>query len=291
MRAHSTRGTIAAIILTAMMAGCGDAPPATQAVAGTAKAGPSVPGDIDAAKALALLFGPYDAKANAARWERRASHQGKAGDSPAEAMLVTTLLAERVREGDTERFYLASAAIPDHSEEPFDCEGCAPSVGLSVFVRRGAQWVLETHAPEVFDAGMNGRAPGARLVETGAARHDVLFEWEFGNRGVAESYAVLVGAAATGVRELLRLRTASENSGDCGEGTAMEAPCYGWEMKLDFVPGNPGEPYEVRAQGKGSSVDFAAEERKARPFSGTAVYRFKGERYVLTSSPENWPQP
>lgn len=266
--------------------GCGRAPEEKPAAgAPAANLPPSLDGAIDAEKALALLYGPYDAKLKAAHW-RSPGPDGKDAD----AMQVSPLLAQTVREGESERFYLATAVVPENPEEPFDCEGCAPSVGLSVFLRTGERWVLESHAPELFDAGMNGHPPSARLVATGAARYDVLFEWSFGNRGVTENFAQLAGRGERGPAKLFSLRTASENGGDCGADTSFGAPCYAYEIELAFSPVPQAQRHEIRATAKGSFVDYTDEKKQARKLDGTAVYRFNGTKYALVSRPRDWPE-
>jgi hypothetical protein len=282
----------AAATLAFAAASCGEsAPRAPLAPPAEAPSGaPSLEGAIDAKKALALLYGPYDERLQAAHWSQAAKGKGKPQAAGANAMLVKALLAQEEKDGDLEHFYLATAVFPESPDEPFDCEACAPSIGFSIFTHRGDRWALEAHAPEIFEAGMNGNAPGAKLVTTGPARHDLLIEWSFGNRGVMESYAVLVGAASKAPAQLFALTTASENSGDCGADTSMAAPCYGYEIKLDFRPNGQNTRYEIHASGKGSTVDYSEEERKANAFSGTAVYRFEGDKYVAVSKPKHWPE-
>jgi hypothetical protein len=219
----------------------------------TKSAALSLADPIDAGKALALLYGNYDAKTKAAH---------------ADGERIATILAEAAKEGKEQRYFLVTATTPDTPEEAFDCEGCAPSISMAVFVRDQTRWVLEGHAPDILKTGMNGNSPGARLIATGPSRHDVLLESVFGNRGTMESYATVIGLVAGKPLELFNITTSSnDSSSGCWNDktekkeSMFDRPCSSHEIELAWLPGPQPDRYDIHATVNGTEIDPESEDK------------------------------
>jgi hypothetical protein len=238
-------------------------------------------GPIDAGKALAFLYGNYDAKANAARVD---------GDR------IVPILAEAAKESEVERFFLVTSSTPNSPDEASECEWCIHSIDMAVFVRNGAHWALEGHTPALLETAPNGDSPGAKLIATGPQHHDVRIDSSTFNRGTTERSTSFVGLVTGKPTQLFRITTSfDDRETNCWVNKSEEKngmldhPCSVYEIDLAWRPGPRPDRYDIHATASGSSFEPGAEDNKAFKLDGTAIFRFDGKTYSAISKPSHWP--
>jgi hypothetical protein len=246
---------------------------------------PGISGPIDGKRAVEFLYGPFDAKLDAAVWTVKNLAPGSVGDdvlTEDEEALVSVVLAKAAKEGDQERFYLGVSMVPKTAEgdEAFDCEACAPIVGATVFVKRGERWVVEAHEPFIETLGQNGHGPGMELVAIGPTRNGILVKADWFNRGNTGSFARLWTQEGQKIADRLSVQLGEENGGNCSdEPKAQLDPCYDHKLDLSFQPGPQVDRYDILT--KPSDPEWTYDDAGHK---GEQLFRFDGAKYSAVLS-------
>lgn len=240
-----------------------------------------IAGVIDGRRAVEFLYGPFDARLDAAVWRTKNLVAGSVGDevlTEGEDALVSIVLAKAAKEGDQERFYLGVTMVPKtgEGEDAFDCETCAPVVGATVFVKRGDRWVVEAHDPFVEKHGFNGNGPGMELVAIGPARNGILVKAAWFNRGNIGSYVSLWTQEEQKIAPRLGVQTGEENGGNCSDDPKEELePCHEYSAELRFQPGPLADRYDIQVLPSDPDWEYDNDHHH-----GAMTFRFGGGKYA-----------
>ena len=245
---------------------------------------PGIEGSIDGPRALALMYAPLDAKLDAAVWKVTglAGHADAANvlEEGGEA-LVSIALAQRATEGDQERFYLGVVMRPKPAAngEAWDCETCAPVIGITVFVRHDSRWALESHQPFVGTRGWHGGGPAMSLAVIGPGRHGVVTQTDWFHQGRAGTHYGLWTREEGNFAERFSVQTKESNEGNCSDHTddGLE-PCQTDTLEIAYQPGPLPDRYDIQV--RTGSPDWAYDEAG---HTGPRLFRLAGNRYVVVA--------
>lgn len=251
------------------------------ALGGCDRSAPGIDGAIDGQKALAFLYGPYDTKLEGAVWKVANLPSGSpAGDVLTEGKdaIVGIALAQQVKEGDVDRFYLGVVITPqtEPGEDDFDCESCQPAVGATIFVKHGDRWQVEAHQPFVTKLGYNGGGPAMTLVAVGPSRHGILADTDWFNRGNSGAYVSLWTQEQGRLAERFATMTKEDNGGNCSETLADDLePCRENVLDIKYEPGPVADHYDIHVRPNAAewTYDNAGHQ-------GEMLFRFDGTKYV-----------
>jgi hypothetical protein len=259
------------LLMALALCACDRAPPSP----------PGVEGTIDGPKALTFLYGSYDAKLKAAVWKVAKLPPGIAEDTvlaEGDDALVTIGLAQTVKEGDEERFYLGVVLTPKTGpgEEEFDCDTCEPMVGAAVFVKRGERWQLEANAPFVAKLGFHGGGPGMKLVAIGPNRHGILADTDWLAQGYSGTHISLWTVEQGEISERFSTGVAEASGGACSDDPKDELqPCFEHSLKVKYEPGPVADHYDISLHPDDPDWEYDNEGRH-----GDLTFRFDGHKYV-----------
>lgn len=250
------------------------------ALMGCDQAPPGIAGDIDASRAMTFLYGSYDAKPKSSRWKVPALPAKSSADdvlTEGQFAVVSVVLAQQVKEGDQERFYLGVSMVPEKGlgEEAFDCDLCQPVVGASVFVKRDGVWQVEAHEPFVMTLGAHGGGPVMKLVEIGPGRHGILAETDWFQGGNSGTFVSLWTAEQGGIAQRFATQTREDNAGNCSDepGEDME-PCRESSLDIKYLPGTVVDHYDIRV--RPNDVEWTYDNEGHQ---GELLFRFDGTKY------------
>ena len=253
---------------------------------------PGIEGSIDGPRALAVMYAPLDASLGAAVWKVA----GVAGHADAAALLadgsealVSIALAQRVSEGDQERFYLGVVIRPRPAAngEAWDCETCAPVIGMTVFVRHDSRWALESHQPFVATRGWHGNGPAMALAVIGPGRHGVVTQTDWFHQGHAGTHYALWTREEGGFGERFSVQARENNEGNCSDDAADELePCETDTLEIAFQAGPQADRYDIHV--RATTPDWVYDDAG---HSGPRLFRFDGKRYVASADGEADGQP
>jgi serine/threonine protein kinase len=226
-------------------------------------------GDFDTGKALALVYGSYDAPKKYVKWKitkedlNRLSPEDRstAIDAGMTVYTAANLVAPFTEAGVQKRF-LITETVPAH----YDCHACAPLIGGAVFSQQGNDWQLDAENRFVTVMGGWGTAPKGKLAKIGPERYAIVFHPGGTGQGITEEAVSIMGEVQDTVKELLTiLEYAGDNAGACGEGGGEEgmSPCWKFSSKMDFEPGAKPDYFDIKVTTTGTKEDDNGKIRKA----------------------------
>ena len=263
------------------------------AMAGTAAAGKAIEGDIDAAKALAFLYGNLQTTQGEkeqfgepvmplskewALWKNPQCSKLEGSDCPKEAK-VHSAFGSKYVEQDKEKYFLLTRTADD-----------APILGAAIFAKEEGQWALE--AENRYIGSSQGMPPNKkylsldtedvhgmgflcllhfamepRLVRVGANRHGVLLH----RKGQTECLVALM-PYGDGIGSFLidTVDNWEGSDGNVGE----------WDLRPSFDENSSGEYYDVvvryQARARGSKAKKA----------GVRRFQFRDGDYYEVATPK-----
>ena len=250
------------------------------AMAGTAAAGKAIEGDIDAAKALAFLYGnvqtakpgtktidmSFKKKQDCTEWALHplsAAYLDRfdyaiAAEDKGKKAEACKILAEKYTDGGVEKYMLVTVSqhLANNKEIP-------EIVVVSTFVRRDGQWALESHNDFTLETG------AAAVMATGRASTEkpgVLLESISGNYCMEYFvYAILPYGGGT---KLFRLFTPDSNTDYDTLGVCQN--CY--ETSISFDTATKGEYNDI--------IVAYNDDECGKSERGSQRWRFQNGKYV-----------
>jgi len=220
---------------------------------GAAGAAGATPDDFDPDAAIERVYGALETKGDARYWA-----QPEHPDTP---MQVSVLGVLPFRQDGAERTFLITQLVPQ-IEGGFQCHPCAPGIGAATFTKTAEGWRLDVGTPLVTEIGSYGEAPKPDIVPAGPERYAVVFE----SGGVGQGYhgrlANYFLETDAGVKEALQLQTYWDNSGACDPESGSDVPedereggsgqpCWAYTSKLEFLPGENPDYFDLKVTGTG----------------------------------------
>lgn len=124
---------------------------------GIASAERSITGELNASAALELLYGSYNAETKTATWRNASIPEVSSGNlelKTGQAMLVSNVATFDFSDHGKQKEVFVTNAIPDGLGG--DCHACSALLGITIFVKAGSSWKIESHQPYVASIGMWG---------------------------------------------------------------------------------------------------------------------------------------
>jgi hypothetical protein len=149
---------------------------------------------------------------------------------------------------------LVTAAVP--RDEPFDCHGCGRLIGMAVFTRSGANWVIEASNQAITNEGQFGKPPTEiQSIEIGPSRSAVRIDDSGSGQGETTKVVLLLLPWHGGVSLALERIVADDDAGTCGIDGGL--PCYSNHRTITFMPGKNANYYDIELRLEGSDLSDA----------------------------------
>jgi hypothetical protein len=257
----------------------------------SARVGAAIDGaDIDAAKALSLIYGNYDPRTGRSSWFlddaalRRIGEDGCAGALQIDCDLAASVWSigeRRVVEGGKERYILLTAA----RSGLMDGYLRAPLVGGAIFQKDGGSWRLLSES-RVLETMTN--LNDVHFVAIGPQRQGVLLSPGESRQGELLVDTTLIVELGDRLVPVLALgQTSYDNKGACSTWD-----CVGYKSTFAFKPGSNPNYYDVvrttrgtyrqekpRPGAKPNSNGYVPTVTTVFKVEESATYRFKDGAY------------
>ncbi len=247
-----------------------------QAVGARVPESRAIVGEIDAAKAMDLIFGNFDAARGTSRW--RINLPPALGENdffpPGEEGLATKALAQLFEEGGTIKYLLITQSRP--AEETFECHACAPLLSGFIFAFREGKWLVEMEDRYISFAGIYGEAPEGKLLQLGKDRFGVIFEGGDTAQGYTSRYAFILAPVGGKLRTVAELDLGGDNTGACPLGK-KDKNYWGYTGQYEFMPTDERPFYDLKLVTRGTRGGLRGKKLSA---NGEKYFVFEGERYV-----------
>jgi hypothetical protein len=244
---------------------------------------------LSQAEALKQIYNNYDAKTETAQWictekqHKTGPHEGWPCDAENAPVSVDVLMMAEV---NNEIFVVASAT-PANSPSRFECHGCAPAIGVGVFVWQGHQWELKSANTAVGFYGGWGDPPNIDLVTVGPEKHGVLLSMEDMAQGYSSSTKVLFMPLGKMVSEVWKIDDEQDDYG-AYDPTDKYGPKVRYRSWASFrftsthdEKGQFREFYDIEVSSRGR--DPKGPKMTLRSENWMETYRFKDGKYRLMS--------
>lgn len=201
--------------------------------------GKTFSGAFDDGKAMAVIFGNYDAEKKQSKLHLSGNEVKESNLNVEEGTRELDVFAEAffskdfLQSGNDRRFLLMSIVPPD-----YECHVCSPAIAGATFTKTGTGWRLDAFTKFIVTAGGYGAPPEGELAKIGPDRTGVLMTSTYEGQGISEGGFLLIAEHAGKLSMALAVPGAfGDNSGDCGKDLG---PCYEFKSSTEFVPGtNP----------------------------------------------------
>jgi hypothetical protein len=256
-----------------------------------------ISGDLSEGKALKLVYGnygiykEYDDKKKCAKWKLTKDEMEKFGfsdqdfsQSKERIVYTSSVMTKSYVETGHERFILVTQTVPAQ----YGCHACSPAMGGATFTRIADGWQLDSETKFTTRTGSNGEIPKGAVIKVGPDKNGVLFKLGDMHQGVGNEYMVLVAEVDDHIAELLSIGLGEDNGGggsdagtdgsqsDCGPfGTD---PCYSYTSKIEFVPGDNPDYFDLRIKTAGTELNKKDRLIKVNQLK---TYVFSDSKYVL----------
>jgi hypothetical protein len=242
-------------------------------------------------EALKQIYNQYDAEKKTAQWvctkaqQAEPLHEGWLCWKEYATVSVSVELMVEVKEGDTEKVYLAASAKPANFPDHYECHACAPAIGMGVFVWQEQHWVLQSANAAIGFYGAWGDPPGIELVKIGPEKHGVMLSIDDLAQGYAWSTRTLLATVDRTVKEIWSIQDEQDNLGaiDPDDKENDQTP-YKSAATFKFFPAkneSSMEYFDIEVISTGNDrEDF---NHPIKPENWTEIYRFKGGKYKLLS--------
>jgi predicted small secreted protein len=235
-----------------------------------------IQGDFDSGKALQKMYGNYNSETKRSVWRPKDEELSKFGSLNRTGNLqARVIFSKPFQVGEQTRVFVVTKTAPAREE----CEDCVPVLGAATFTKVDDQWRLDEQAKTITRTGMHGELNGGKLVKIAPNEYGVLFNWKQTSLGVTEEGALLLAETKAGLKEVFSMILGSNNKAYCQENGLYEddAECWGYSSKLEFLPNDESNYYDLRVTSEGTKqVDLneTANVRETRRF----VYADSGYR-------------
>jgi hypothetical protein len=230
----------------------------------------AIEGEIDAPKALKLLYGNYDPETQASRWK----------DSRAEkAFLDEAFVSEwATQEGMVDgkrQWFLYTIASPANNPD-FTCHGCQLLFGAAMFQKEDRGWVVKA---DLIGVGSFGAAPmKPKPVQWGKQRFGLVVSDTYSGYGADSSDDTLFACKTTGECGIVfSIRTSYSNANSL----APDAEMIGWSADWSFARPGPTGMFDVvlkvTADNQRALTPAARKRGQGSPTPG--VFRYDGKVY------------
>jgi hypothetical protein len=175
-----------------------------------------LPADFAVPEAMKALYGNYDAATKSSSFKLARGFPNTFFDKPGK-VAASAFLAAGVTDSGATKVFLLTYAVPFRAPA-FDCHACAPVIGVAVFAKKGAAWVVESANKAFSVLGNWGGPPNAEVLRIGPDRG--AFELTPGNTDQGESFAsVMILLPWKGaIRDVFDAQTEWPGQTDCGDG-------------------------------------------------------------------------
>ncbi len=209
---------------------------------------------------------------------------------PGTTVMVKPFFTATAVDGGVEKVFLLTYAIlrktnPKTAKVMFGCHACAPLIGMATFVRGEGGWKRESLGRDVTLYGQFGGPPDAKLVQIGQNRMGVELSMIYGGQDeFTDTVSLLVPWAGKVTRAFFA--TTSDRFDGCETGSSV--PCYSYSRKLEFVPGENPDYFDILLILSGTEVTDSEPIRKI-PVTGTERWRFSQGKYTRVSRTDGKP--
>lgn len=237
-----------------------------QTACGIAMASRAITGEFSAPAALELLYGVYDPASGAARWDDASvpvdlPWRENLGLGNGGVMQVKSMATFSFSEGGKSKTVLVTSAMPEGG----GCHACTGLLGVTVFVRDGDKWRIDSSQPYIASMGAFGSA----------GNH---FEWAAAGD---DAYALVVGGGdmhqgyeTTSTTVFLRQKDGKFVSiiddGDTGHSDQESL-----SAQTTFIKGKDPAHYDVKV-----AVSYRLPGKSV--YIADHIYQYSGGKYVLT---------
>ena len=240
---------------------------------------------------LKQLYNQYDAKTETAQWvctkEQTPDprHEGWPCRKEYTTVSISVLLTAQVNEDGAEKTYLVASAVPDKVPGGYECEACAPALGVAVFAWRAQHWMLESANPAIGFFGGLGDPAQVDLVHVGREKHGLQIQLGDDHGGYGESDKVLFIPLGKTITRVWKICDEEDDAGayDPSDKWAPHV-FYRSSAAIRFFEGEQDGPksrdyYDIEVISRGTNS--ANNTRRLKPENWTEIYRFDGHQYKL----------
>jgi hypothetical protein len=240
-------------------------------------------------EALAQLYHAYDSKKMTAQWICDGGKKRDGGAWPCtkdySTVDVSQILLTEVREGDIQKLYLVTSAVPANSLGGYDCHACAPAIGVAVFARKADRWELQSANAAIGFYGGWGGPPEADLITIGPEKHGVMLSIDHEGQGYSSTWSVLLAPVGKVVDKVWSIDDEQDDSG-AYDPAGVDGPKVKYRSSAAhkfIVPedynGGGVEYYDIEIISRGQDERDTASRLKSENW--TEIYRFSDGKYQL----------
>jgi Bacterial Ig-like domain (group 2) len=191
-----------------------------------------IPTDFDVANAMKSLYGNFDPSTQSSVSDLPAGAQQDSFFKTAAGIEARAFFTAGVEESGVGKVFLGTYAGP--LGEGYVCHGCPPLIGMAVFVKTNAGWVVESSTKTAVFSGAWGKPPDAHILRIGPDHFGV----ELQVSGFSTYASILVPWNGE-IRQAFGEMIGEGNGQVCGGEEGMQ-PCVRSEERITFQKGaNP----------------------------------------------------
>ena len=185
--------------------------------------------------------------------------------------------ALKARPDGTDIVLITETVRYDPEEQYVDNFHCDVLLGAQLWSRQGTMWCLQAQDRAITHVGGIGHLSyeDVKVVKVGPERTGVLFEDDIGKGGRNPIISTLIIPKGEGFNLAFEEITADDNTGFYGK---KDSRSFQYTAKIDFVPGQDAEYFDLRIITSGTNID----KRNHRiPWNREKIYVIDNGRYVL----------
>jgi hypothetical protein len=184
------------------------------------------------------------------------------------------------------RAYVVTSAVPQRPpKEEYECQACAPDIGVGIFHFSKGSWLAESISPSVDSAGAWGDPPDADLVRIGANLYGIRLTVDDMHQGDATTFSELLAASGKSVSVIWKIMEYENNAGNYDPtGHDGNPDRIDFRSVYRFIPSTPeSDHYQIEVVSRGWGYGL---EESFRSQNWNATYRFKDGKYQLVKRTE-----
>jgi hypothetical protein len=234
-----------------------------------------IPGDFNLANAMRSLYGNYDPSTQASVSPLLPGSEENSFFQRAKQIEVRPFFTATADDSGISKILFGTYSGP--FAEGFTCHGCAPLIGMAVFIHTGEGWVIESSTKSAVFSGQWGHPPDAHIVQISSDHVGVRLD----GPGAFATYVSILVPWNGEIREAFGTNIAEGNGAVCGDEEGMQ-PCVGTQRKITFVKGANPSYDDIVLMLSGTAVSEKP-PFKVVEVNGTERSTFSGGKYVRVS--------
>jgi hypothetical protein len=244
-------------------------------------------------EALKQLYHDYDPAKVTAQWVctkgqlQSPNKEGWPCRKEDTTVSISVSLMAKVQEDKAEKIYLVASAKPASDPLGYDCEACAPAIGVAVFTWQKDHWMLQSSNAATGFYGALGDPPNVDLVTVGPSKYGLMLSLDNEGQGYASSYMVLLVPVDKTVSDVWSIEDEEDDYGayDPTDKFAIHVK-YRSSAAIKFIGRDDNtdghyDYYDIEVISRGNDIPDTGTSRRLKDVNWTEIYRFSNGKYRL----------